>query len=94
MTGKYILIDCFEREISTPIIFDTIEAARAQMKVSLIGAMDGVDDSIFDEYTKDDDYGWEPDGNCAWLDARHGNSDWLIVSVADMVEHTKAIVES
>ena len=95
MSEKYILIDVFDREIAMPMIFDTIEEAHAQMKRSLIfDGMGGMDDSIFDEFTKGEDYDWEHDGDSAWLNKCCGNSDWQIVSISAMREHTQKILKA
>ena len=94
-SDKFILIDIFERDISMPMIFDTVEEARAQMKRSLIvDGMGGEDDSIFDEFKKEEDYDWEPDGDSAWFNSRHGNSEWRIVSLAAMEKHTAETLEA
>lgn len=88
MEEKYLLLDRFEREIETPVLYDTLDEARKAMKAALIEALDGTDDSILDEYTKGEDYDWEPDEDSAWLNQRRGNSDWVIVSFKDILSHT------
>ena len=76
-SGKYLLLNCYEREIGLPEIYDSLEEAQNAMKAALIEAMDGVDDSVFADYTEDDDYGLEP--TTAWFNHRRGNHDWLIL---------------
>lgn len=67
--------------------------ARKAMKTALIDAMDGCDDSVFDDYKKDDEYGWEPDSNSVWLTHRHGNHDWSIVSIKEIESWTTRVKE-
>jgi len=74
--NKYLLLNCFEREIGTPEMYETLEDAQCAMKAALIDAMDGVDDNVFADYNEGDDYGLESCG--AWLNHRHGNHDWKI----------------
>ena len=85
MNEKYILIGCFEREFDAPILFESLEKARATMKQGLINAMDGLDESVFDDYTIDDDYFWQPNGNSAWFTHRRGNSDWKIYALSEFL---------
>ena len=101
ISEKYILIDVFhgdfEHEIATPMIFDTIENARAAMRKSLIcGAMGEFedDDSVFRDYIRYEDYDWEPDANDAWFKNCNGRSDWVIYSIAELVKHTEKIRKS
>ena len=84
MNDKFVLIDIYERVISTPRIFNTIEEAREAIKSEVIEALNGEDESIFDEYKKYDDYEWESDGDSAWLNYK-GNSDWRIFSLAHLI---------
>lgn len=79
--NKYLLLNCYEREIGTPELYDSLEEAQEAMRAELIDAMDGVDDSVFDEYNEDDDYGLEPTE--AWFNHRHGNHDWKILVQTD-----------
>jgi hypothetical protein len=85
MSEKYVLLGSFERDIDTPIIYNTLDEARSAMKDTLISAMDGKDESIFAEYKKDEDYDWEPDSNGAWFNHRHGNRDWAIVELGEIL---------
>ena len=76
--NKYLLLNCFEREICLPETYDSLEEAQSAMKAALIEAMDGVDDRIFSDYTEDEEYALE--SNAAWFNHRHGNSDWIILT--------------
>jgi len=100
ISDKYILIDIFtgrhmgedDFELTKPLIFDTLEEAReAIKKVLIFDVMNGEDESIFDEYTKYEDYEWEPDCIGAWFANDRGRSDWMIYSIADLVKHTEKI---
>ena len=77
-SDKYLLLNCYEREIGLPETYDSLEEAQDAMKAALIEAMDGVDDSVFADYTEDDEYGLEPTE--AWFNHRHGNHDWKIIT--------------
>ena len=86
----YFLLSVCEREIGTPVLFDSLEEARHGMKMALISAMDGLDDSIFNEYGEDD-YWWSQEGDSAWFNHRHGNSDWRIVSMEEIEDWTNRL---
>jgi hypothetical protein len=90
LNEKYILIYCFERAFDAPILFESLEKARAAMKKSIIAAMDGLNESVFNDYKIDEDYFWQPDGNSAWFTYRHGNSDWQIYALSEFL-HGSAI---
>jgi hypothetical protein len=91
MQEKYFLLVRFERELATPMMFDSRDEARAAMKESLIEAMYGYNDSVFDEYTKETDYDWEPNSDYAWFTHRLGDSDWKIVSFSEIQWHTEKV---
>lgn len=80
MNDKYLLIEVYDREISI-LLYDSHDEARNDMKAALIEAMGGEDETIFNEYTKEEEYDWEPDS--AWLNHRHSNGDWLIISFTE-----------
>lgn len=80
-----ILFGCFEREFDTPKLFDTREDARAAMKKAIIDAMNGLDESIFEDYEKETDYDWSPDADSAWFNNRRGNSDWEIYTLDEIL---------
>ena len=82
---KYLLIGRYEREIEMPSLHNSLNEAREAMKAAIIKAMDGSDDSIFAEYTIYEDYDWDSDSDCAWFSHRHGNSDWSIFSVSEIL---------
>jgi hypothetical protein len=89
VNNKYVLLSSVEREISVPSLHNTIDEARKAMKAALIDAMDGDDDSIFDEYKKDDEYSWEPNSNTAWFNHRHGNHDFKIIKFNEILLRTE-----
>ena len=76
-TNKYLLLNCFEREIGIPEMYNSLDEAQDAMKAALIDSMDGVDDNVFDDYEEGDDYGLEL--NEAWFSHRRGNHDWKIL---------------
>jgi hypothetical protein len=80
-----ILFGRFEREFDTPQFFSIREEALAAMKAAIIDAMDGLDESVFDDYTIDEDYFWQPDSNSAWFNYRHGNSGWEIYNLDEFL---------
>jgi len=88
MSANYILLGCFDRKFDTPILFDTLAEAQSAMKKALIGIMFGLDDSVFNDYTKDEDYSWEPDGYSAWFTNRHGNSNWEIYEFDEILRQS------
>jgi len=88
MTNKFFLLTRDGDNIEIPVLFDTLEAARDAMKLSLIYAMRGSDESIIDEHIIDEEYDWAPDCDEAWFNGDHGNYDWKIVSFAEIEAHS------
>jgi hypothetical protein len=74
---KYLLLNCCERKIGVPELYDSLDKAQSAMKSALIESMDGFDDNIFDEYEKGKEYALGADK--AWFSDRYGNNDWLIL---------------
>ena len=103
MSGKYFLLGCFGREIDIPIMYDSLDEAREEMKEALISLMEDnctcaffgsmKDDCacVLSEYKKYSDYYWEPDSNHAWFSNRHGGHDWKIISAEEIELRTKQI---
>jgi len=86
MNEKYILLDSCDGENGDPRLFDTLDEARAAMKADLIEAMNGKDESIFNEHEKDADYSWEPDNWNAWFYYRHVNYAWSIFTIDNVLQ--------
>ena len=78
MKKNYILIECIDREINTPELFETEEQAynvMAQRIADILGIqVDGIE--IYDDY----DIGISK--SCAWIsDYHHLNYDWKIFKI-------------
>ena len=78
MEKNYILVECIDREINTPELFETEEQAynvMAQRMADVLGIQ--VDEiEIYDEY----DIGISK--SCAWInDYHHLNYDWKIFKI-------------
>jgi len=87
MEDKFILMYHFDGEIEMPTLHETLDEAHKAIKESLIHAMEGSDDSVFEEY--DGSYFWESDGDYAWFDSDHGRHAWRIVSIKELEEYSK-----
>jgi hypothetical protein len=79
---KYILIDAFERELGTPEIFDTEEAALAAMARDIASILEIDPKEIQEaiaangEYTRGEEC--EVYERHGWVNGRCGDSDFLI----------------
>ena len=91
MNGKYILLRSCEKDLDIPTLHDSLEDARETMTAALIDALGGLDESVFGDYKKDDDYGWEPDGNTAWFNHHNGNANWRIIKFHQMMLRTEQL---
>ena len=80
MKKNYILVECIEREINTPELFETEEQAynvMAQRMADILGIQ-------VDEIETYDDYDIGISKSCAWItDYHHLNYDWKIFKVDD-----------
>lgn len=78
MKKNYILVECIEREINTPELFETEEQAynvMAQRMADILGIQ-------VDEIETYDDYDIGISKSCAWItDYHHLNYDWKIFKV-------------
>ena len=78
MKKNYILVECIDREINTPELFETEEQAynvMAQRMADILGIQ--VDD--IETY---DDYDIGISKSCAWItDYHHLNYDWKIFRI-------------
>ena len=80
MKKNYILVECIDREINTPELFETEEQAynvMAQRMADILGIQ-------VDEIETYDDYDIGISKSCAWItDYHHLNYDWKIFRVND-----------
>ena len=80
MEKNYILVECIDREINTPELFETEEQAynvMAQRMADILGIQ-------VDEIETYDDYDIGISKSCAWItDYHHLNYDWKIFKVDD-----------
>ena len=80
MKKNYVLVECIEREINTPELFETEEQAynvMAQRMAENLGIQ-------VDEIETYDDYDICISKSCAWItDYHHLNYDWKIFRVND-----------
>ena len=78
MKKNYILVECIDREINTPELFETEEQAynvMAQRMADILGIQ-------VDEIETYDDYDIGISKSCAWItDYHHLNYDWKIFKV-------------
>ena len=78
MKKNYILVECIDREINTPELFETEEQAynvMAQRMTDILGIQ-------VDEIETYDDYDIGISKSCAWItDYHHLNYDWKIFKV-------------
>ena len=78
MEKNYILVECIDREINTPELFETEEQAynvMAQRMADILGIQ-------VDEIETYDDYDIGISKSCAWItDYHHLNYDWKIFKV-------------
>ena len=78
MKKNYILVECIDREINTPELFETEEQAynvMAQRIADILGIQ-------VDEIETCDDYDIGISKSCAWIsDYHHLNYDWKIFKV-------------
>ena len=78
MKKNYILVECIDREINTPELFETEEQAynvMAQRMADILGIQ-------VDEIGTYDDYDIGISKSCAWItDYHHLNYDWKIFKV-------------
>ena len=78
MKKNYILVECIEREINTPELFETEEQAynvMAQRMADVLGIQ-------VDEIETYDDYDIGISKSCAWItDYHHLNYDWKIFRI-------------
>ena len=78
MKKNYILVECIEREINTPELFETEEQAynvMAQRMADILGIQ-------VDEIETYDDYDIGISKSCAWItDYHHLNYDWKIFKI-------------
>ena len=84
MKDLYLLITVYEGAVSSVKSVDTLEKAREIMKEDVIETLDGVDESVFDEYEKYAAYSWEPDNDEAWVSLCKQYS-WRIVPGNDVI---------
>lgn len=82
--AKYLLINCYNRGINIPKLYNNIDEAQDALRMELIGAMEGVDDSVFDEYDEDDEF--DLDSSSASFSDHHGNYDWKIFELLNSGE--------
>ena len=80
MEKNYILVECIDREINTPELFETEEQAynvMAQRMADILGIQ-------VDEIETYDEYDIGISKSCAWIsDYHHLNYDWKIFKVDD-----------
>ena len=80
MKKNYILVECIDREINTPELFETEEQAynvMAQRMADILGIQ-------VDEIETYDEYDIGISKSCAWIsDYHHLNYDWKIFKVDD-----------
>ena len=78
MEKNYILVECIDREINTPELFETEEQAynvMAQRMADILGIQ-------VDEIETYDEYDIGISKSCAWItDYHHLNYDWKIFKV-------------
>ena len=78
MKKNYILVECIDREINTPELFETEEQAynvMAQRMTDILGIQ-------VDEIETYDDYDIGISKSCAWItDYHHLNYDWKIFKI-------------
>ena len=78
MEKNYILVECIDREINTPELFETEEQAynvMAQRMADILGIQ-------VDEIETYDDYDIGISKSCAWItDYHHLNYDWKIFKI-------------
>ena len=78
MKKNYILVECIDREINTPELFETEEQAynvMAQRMADILGIQ-------VDEIETYDDYDIGISKSCAWItDYHHLNYDWKIFKI-------------
>ena len=78
MKKNYILVECIDREINTPELFETEEQAynvMAQRMADVLGIQ-------VDEIETYDDYDIGISKSCAWItDYHHLNYDWKIFKI-------------
>jgi len=85
MKYKYMLLSSCERDIDMPKLFFTIEDARAAMKKALIYKMEGLDETIFEEYELNEEYWFDPEEDSASFNHKYGNCDWQIVDFEEVL---------
>ena len=78
MEKNYILVECIDREINTPELFETEEQAynvMVQRMADILGIQ-------VDEIETYDDYDIGISKSCAWItDYHHLNYDWKIFKI-------------
>lgn len=78
MKKNYILVECIDREINTPELFETEEQAynvMAQRMADILGIQ-------VDEIETYDEYDIGISKSCAWItDYHHLNYDWKIFKI-------------
>ena len=78
MEKNYILVECIDREINTPELFETEEQAynvMTQRMADILGIQ-------VDEIETYDDYDIGISKSCAWItDYHHLNYDWKIFKI-------------
>ena len=78
MKKNYILVECIDREINTPELFETEEQAYNVMAQRMADILD----IQVDEIETYDDYDIGISKSCAWIsDYHHLNYDWKIFKV-------------